>query len=116
MSIKRCAICNEEFCAKSGRYNYCSDECRKIGKYNNNKKYIERCKAAGKAYWTNYAYKPVVKHCKKCGTVLPDGRQTWCLDCLLLDYKLNKSPKAYQRLSLRGFTKTTILEEIRNRR
>lgn len=42
MKNKHCTICNNEFIPKSNRQKYCGEECYKIAKYQNNKKWNER--------------------------------------------------------------------------
>ena len=58
--------------------------------------------------------KKVVYKCAVCGEELQDGRQAYCLDCLLLGYKNAKKGEkrlAYKRLANRGYDKETILYE-----
>ena len=120
MYDKICKVCGNSFQAVNSRYTICSDECRKkhnreqnrernalyyksaIGKYKH-KKYNKE----------HYAY--VNKHCAKCGDPLTDGRQSYCLDCLLRDYLYNNTATTRQRLYNRGYDTEMILTEIEER-
>lgn len=119
MYTKNCPICGAEFETINSRYIYCSDACRKeadkrrCSKRNYN--YHLTHKYERHLYYKQH-YEPVEKYCEGCGKRLDDGRQSWCLDCLLDDYINNKSKVAYQRLSCRGYDKISILQEISLRR
>lgn len=120
MYTKTCPICGAEFEAANSRYKYCSDACRKEVENRrqtkrNNAEYYAAHKHKRKLYYKQH-YKPVEKNCQGCGKRLEDGRQSWCLDCLLDDYVNNKSRAAFQRLSCRGYDKAMIMEEINLRR
>lgn len=65
-----------------------------------------------------------MKTCKVCGAKLPDGRQQFCLNCLLKDFiKAKEESKkahnhlvtAYARLRSRGLDKKLIELEIEER-
>lgn len=116
MYTKICPVCNSKFEAANPRYKYCSVDCRKAveKEYQREKNRIYYNSTIGKAVHKRYYklhYKPVDKCCQGCGTKLEDGRQSWCLDCLLQDY-IKGSVKAIHRLNSRGFDKAMILEEI----
>lgn len=107
MYNKICYVCGKPFQAANPRYNTCSAECRRIRHNAMIKEW--RSKTAYKKKY-NY-YKPIEKLCAYCGDKLPDGRQTYCLKCLVKDYVQDKSFVAYQRLALRGFCKEDIFLE-----
>ena len=65
--------------------------------------------------WYKEHYVPVGKCCVECGNLLPDGRASYCLDCLLKDYASGNRRVAGQRLSCRGYDKEMILYEIKER-
>lgn len=92
---KICNICGKSYQSNYACSKYCSNNCRKIA--------------------TRNQYKSVKRKCDTCGDILPDGRQRWCIDCLLRDYKRNKSAQAYHRLENRGYTKESIILEIKKR-
>lgn len=92
---KICNICGKPYQSDSVSSKYCSHNCRKAA--------------------IRMRYNPVGARCRTCGSALADGRQWWCLDCLLRDYKRNKSAQAYHRLENRGYTKESIILEIKKR-
>lgn len=121
MYTKICPVCGMTFEAANSRYKYCSDECRKKRKYNANKAHLKEYYKTSRGIYARKTYykkhhKPVEKYCADCGKKLDDGRQTWCLDCLLKDYAENNSHIAYQRLANRGYDRELIMEEINSRR
>ena len=116
MYEKICKVCGKPFRAANPNYCLCSDECRKIRQtehnHNAHKKFVHTGRY--KKYLHNYYkahYKPTVHYCISCGDKLPDGRQRYCLKCLVKDYIENGSNAAYRRLQLRGYIKPDILEE-----
>lgn len=110
---KICIVCRKPFSAANPRYKMCSAECRK-------KHYAEYDKIRLKAYYHSGAgkkkhktyYKPVEKLCASCNKPLPDGRQTYCLRCLLLDFKYGDTDTAYKRLACRGYDTKAIWRTI----
>lgn len=115
---KICPVCGKVFDAKNPRYKYCTRECARTQwrvqnlKYNHSDKgrkaaRLRERKKARQRYLAN------PKLCASCGTPLPNGCQTYCIDCLLRDYKQNRTKKAYQRLSCRGFGAQEIWELIK---
>ena len=117
MYDKICVVCGKPFQAPNPRYIVCSDECRKVrSRYLQHKKAknrYEREKAHRQKY-DRERYTPVVKFCHSCGDVLPDGRQTFCLRCLVNDFMhgdYEHRRSAYRRLALRGYTKVDIISE-----
>ena len=92
---KVCNICGKPYSSDHVKSKYCSHNCYKTA--------------------MRMKYKPIVARCRTCGVALPDGRQWWCLDCLLRDYKQNKSLQAYHRLQNRGYDKELVLLEIKRR-
>lgn len=120
MIDKICPICSRKFQTINPRYKYCSDECRGKAEVLRKRKsalnYYRSTtgKIKRKQYYIQH-HQPVIKHCKSCGKSLDDARQTWCIECLLVDYIYNKSAIAYQRLSCRGYDKAMILEEAKTR-
>lgn len=119
MYDKICKICGKPFLAANPRYNICSEECRRenrrqYDKYKNHRYYrTEKATAKRKVYYKEH-YKPTVHYCQVCGDPLPDGRQTYCLRCLVSTYMTAEQPYkqiAYNRLALRGYDKAMILDE-----
>lgn len=116
MYKKICPICNRNFEVANSRYKYCSDECRKQQKRQNDRVHAKLYYHSSRGMHNYKAYyKPVEKYCPDCGKRLDDGRQTWCVDCLLKDYAETKSRIAYKRLSCRGYDRELITEEINSR-
>ena len=121
MYTKICPICSKQFEAVNNHYKYCSDECRakKHQQDNNERSRLWYSKSENKAkrkIYNSLHYKSVGKTCASCGTLLPDGRASFCLDCLLKDYDATHSSRAYQRLSSRGFDLQMIQHELNERR
>ena len=125
MIEKNCKICGKPFLAKQSNYLICSDECRKINeKYHRNrlsKRYDKDYRRAryGKGtdwYAKHYVKTRVIKHCKVCNCELPNGHQTYCLNCLLDMWANGNKKYAMHVLSCRGYDKTMILDEIAERR
>lgn len=115
--LKKCRICGAEFDAVNPNYCLCSDACRKIAHKESNKKNARRyyrqdvVRDKRKIYYREH-HKPVGKKCDMCGDVLPDGRATYCLTCLLKDHAQNPSIVTRKRLYNRGFDSLMIEEEI----
>ena len=65
--------------------------------------------------------KPTDKRCQDCGILLPHGKQTYCLDCLLRAYirtkgdSGNERKKIRHRLYNRGLDSKEIEYEIKKR-
>jgi hypothetical protein len=79
------------------------------------REYAEKAMAKRKEYYKEH-YKPTVHYCQVCGEPLPDGRQTYCLRCLVSTYMTAEQPYkqiAYNRLALRGYDKAMILDEAK---
>lgn len=120
MYNKVCKICGKEFQAVNKNYCLCSPECRKISERESHKDALRKYYATtlGKERSKRY-YKEhrtlVNKQCACCGTKLDDGRQSYCLNCLLKDYRDNPSVISRKRLYSRGFDKAMIEEEIKER-
>lgn len=115
-----CTECGKCFDSPNSNYKTCSTKCRteRSKRTNNQRMAIYRDTTINKYYRQVYYkehYVPVIKVCKSCGTVLDDGRQNFCLDCLLKDYLHGDHNTARQRLACRGYDKAMILEEIRIR-
>ena len=120
MYDKICKVCGGSFQAANPRYVICSDECRKAYAKTQSRKRsaIYYSTAIGKFKHKKYnrdRYIPVGKHCVDCGELLPDGRASYCLDCLLKDYAAGNKVVAGQRLACRGYDKAMILAEIKER-
>lgn len=115
--IKKCRICGAEFDAANPRYCLCSDECRKIAYKESNRRSMYKYnrqdvnKDKRKLYYKQHR-QLVSKKCGMCGEVLPDGRATYCLTCLLRDHAQNPSIVTRKRLYNRGFDSLMIKEEI----
>ena len=92
---KICATCGVRFLSENYNRKYCSQKCSK----------------------QSYRIRQDVpnKYCCNCGVQLSDGRQQWCLNCLLDDYKNTRSSLSYKRLTNRGYDKEMIEEELKNR-
>lgn len=120
MYDKICPICSRKFQTVNPRYKYCSEKCREKAEVLRKRKsastyyHTTTGKIKRKQYYIRH-HQPVIKCCKSCGKLLDDARQTWCMECLLVDYIYNKSAIAYQRLSCRGYDKAMILEEAKIR-
>lgn len=120
MYDKVCTVCGKPFQAVNSRYCICSPECRKKrdreikkrdakGRYEANKNYLKK-------YYREH-YVPVTKKCECCGADLPDGRQSFCLRCLVYNFMNGEGVvrrKAYSRLALRGYTKSDIISEAKS--
>ena len=68
--------------------------------------------------WKRKKYLASPKYCAICGAVLPNGCQTYCLDCLLKGFKYTEGEErkvAAHRLRNRGFTPPEIWREIEKR-
>lgn len=121
MLTKNCAICGQEFLALNKNHKYCSDDCRKKGFIIVNKEYNKQYRHSNayhiyRELYYKRTHKYVVKHCKTCGKQLDNGRQSWCIDCLLDDYTKTKSKEAVLRLASRGYNKAAIMQQLKNRR
>lgn len=118
MYDKVCKICGKQFQAINRNYCMCSPECRKISERESRKQTLRRYYATdlGKEKILRYYRKHRVlvdKMCACCGIKLDDGRQTYCLECLLRDYRDNHTPISVRRLYSRGLDKTMIKEELK---
>ena len=91
----KCVVCGRSFKSFCHNAKYCTIKCRnEILKRKRN---------------------PKRKFCSTCGKELADGRQTWCLECLLLDYQNTHSSISYKRLCNRGYDRIIIEEELKKR-
>ena len=119
MYDKICPVCGSAFQSPNPCYKYCSDPCRKTvsdkRKREYSRIYYQKTLDAQRAYRKKH-YKHVGRCCEDCGALLPDGRQRYCLDCLLKDYIENKSRIAYARLACRGYDRELIALELQSRR
>lgn len=108
-----CAICNTTFENNSTHFRkYCSDECATEGKRIAADKYVKTHK--DKIQEKRNKLKKIAV-CLGCGDILPNAKQTRCLNCLLRDYKYHYCETAYSRLHSRGYDKETIEYEIKER-
>ena len=108
-----CRICGTPFETTSPKKCTCSPECSKIYEKRRHKMYRETPEAKAlmrKRYLENY--KPRIRYCRICGEKLPDGRQKFCLRCLLHEYIYGNYRLAYKRLVLRGYDGDSIRREI----
>lgn len=115
-----CRECGKPFDSPNPRYVTCSAECRDSYRRKQEKERMASYREtnANKRYRKIYYkehYKYVNKTCKSCGDKLTDGRQSFCLTCLLIDYLHGDHNTARQRLACRGYDKAMILEELQNR-
>ena len=121
MYTKVCTICGQKFDTNSHCSKYCSDKCRTEGNALRHKAYNKQYRKTPHylSYKIDYhknKYQPVIKYCKICGDKLNDGRWAYCINCLLEDYLRTKSKVAFMRLANRGYNKSLIIKELRNRR
>ena len=85
---KTCVVCGKSFLAANPLYCLCSNDCRAKRKTVYKKRYEkthaeairEQRRKRNEKYREQHKNK---HHCKTCGTVLPNGCQKYCLDCLL---------------------------------
>lgn len=116
MHDKICKVCGESFQTADTRRKYCSDKCFK--EHERERLAIFNRTSIGKFKRKQYRkehYTPVGKCCVECGDPLTDGRQSYCLDCLLRDYLYNNTATTRQRLYNRGYDTEMILTEIEER-
>lgn len=117
---KMCRICGKVFDAKQSNYVCCSPECGETNRKMKKKNYIltetqrEKNNERNRMYYKK-TRKPTTKTCKSCGALLSHGRMTYCLDCLLKDFKLNNTRQARHRLENRGYTAMDAWLEIKQR-
>ena len=83
--IKVCAICGKEFEANHGRCKYCSDDCKRIAKHQNNRKWYQNHKEKHKEHNRKYRQvrrKNMIKVCDICGSKFetPNSRRKYCSD------------------------------------
>lgn len=118
---KRCIVCGKSFLAANSLYCLCSNECRAKRKlvYKNRyeKTHAEAIREQNRKRDKKYREQHKKKYrCKTCGTVLLNGCQKYCLDCLLRAYQSKEQrPWAYAVLCCRGYDKETIISEIEER-
>lgn len=124
----KCQMCGKIFLAKQSNYNLCSPECRKarVKQLNRSenytlqrKNYYKEKRSKGTSYYekryAEYSAKNrVIKYCEICGTELPNGKQKFCLDCLLKGWQ-NGDKRCRRILECRGYDATMIREEIDQR-
>lgn len=120
--IKQCKICGTEFETVNSRYCCCSDNCRKIHYRNlqskNRSENREKRNEQRRFFYRLEHRKGLLENPKKCAVCqqpLSDRRQTFCLDCLLKDYKYNNNKQSMQRLFSRGYSSKEIWDEINTR-
>lgn len=118
---KTCVVCGKSFLAANPLYCICDDECRAKRKTVYKKRYEkthaeairEQNRKRNKKYREQHKNK---YHCKTCGTVLPNGCQKYCLDCLLRAYQSAETHYwAAGVLRCRGYDKVAIDSEIEER-
>lgn len=98
--MKKCVVCGKEFKPYRNTNLYCSEECRKIGKYKYTKEYTEMLRKdfdrgeiirnrAREYYRKKVGYKPPI--CKICGKVIEDSmpNQKYHIECVL--YKISRT-------------------------
>lgn len=115
----QCRVCGKEFQATNSNYCYCSKECRYIGTKKSRREYARDFNRTDKhrLQRKNYYLRNrtlVDKFCAVCGVKLPDARQTYCLECLLKDYRDTHSQTSIHRLYSRGFDIQMITEAVKN--
>jgi predicted nucleic acid-binding Zn ribbon protein len=77
---KICVICAKPFTTHNSHYKTCSPQCSVAYDKEYRKAYDKYRRDAG---LIPNRYVKVVRHCKLCNNRLPDGRQTYCLYCLV---------------------------------
>lgn len=117
---KTCIVCGKSFLAANPLYCLCSNDCRAKRKAAYNKRYEKEHITREQKRKRNKKYREQHKkkyHCKTCGTVLPNGCQKYCLDCLLRAYQ-SKEQRSWAKdvLHSRGYDKEAIINEIEERR
>lgn len=115
---KTCVVCGKSFLAANPLYCLCSDDCRAKRKAAYDKRYkkthAEAIREQMKKYKGRYKKK---YYCKTCGTVLPNGCQKYCLDCLLRAYQSEEQRSwAKDVLHSRGYDEVMIESEIAERK
>ena len=118
---KTCVVCGKSFLAANPLYCLCSNDCRAKRKTVYKKRYekthAEAIREQRRKSNEKYRERHKNKHrCKTCGTVLPNGCQKYCLDCLLKAYqKAETHSWAAGVLRCRGYDKVAIDSEIEER-
>lgn len=119
--MKTCKWCGKAFEVDYTFRKYCCKECAKAAdkivrlEYKN--KNEDKIKKRQREYYKKH-HKRKISYCKMCGVELPHGKQEYCLNCLLKDYKHSAGKAhttAYSRLSNRGYDKEMIEYEIEQR-
>ena len=111
MHNKICVICNKPFTTINSRYKTCSPNCRDAYDKEYRRRYDKYRRDAG---LVPYYYVRVTKQCKLCDTRLPDGRQTYCLRCLVNGFvhgDTNFREKCRGLLNCRGYSVEDIWDE-----
>ena len=117
---KICKICGKVFSARQSNYVCCSPACSKTNRQIKQRSYIltesqrEKNNERNRMYYRK-TWKPTTKTCKTCGALLPHGRMTYCIDCLLRDFKQNGTRQARHRLENRGYSVIDAWIEIKQR-
>lgn len=122
MKVKKtCIVCGKSFLAANPLYCLCSNDCRAKRKTVYKKRYekthAEAIREQNRKRNKKYREQRRKKyHCKTCGTVLPNGCQKYCLDCLLRTYQSEEQRSwAKDVLHSRGYDETMIDSEIAER-
>lgn len=115
MVEKSCCICGKLFQAKAVNIQCCSSQCKTEKRKQSNMRYKK-----GSEYWAIhypqlYAKRRIIKYCKICNCELPNGKQSYCIECLLKEYFQGNKQKAFHILSCRGYNTIMINEEIKQR-
>lgn len=118
--MKKCVICGKLFEPKQSNYTTCSKECSIANARFRSKAWLKTDVGAKKMKEYQRRYRKAhqgenTKVCKTCDKPLENGNQTYCLNCLLKDYKYNNSHTAIRRLNNRGISAKDAREEIRLR-
>lgn len=118
--IAKCKICGAEFIQKQSNYTICSDECRKINMKEWQKQWDKRNPERKIIHNKNYRLKKfgynknrIGKKCRICNEVLKKACQTYCVKCILKNWKYSDKKTRWGNMMLcRGYDKEMMLDEI----
>lgn len=110
MYEKECPICNKMFYSQNRKKIYCSSLCRKRHDSLKSKEKYNKQK-----YLEYYKQHRIIKNCAICNKALPNGKQSYCMDCLLKEYLHGDTKRARHILECRGYDKATIQYELKQR-
>lgn len=112
--INTCKICGKKFTARQSNYIICSPECRKVNMQQHSKNYYDepaKVHIYNKRYYQKHRSLKL-RSCLLCGSILPDARQKYCIDCILNMFLYGNRTKAVHILSCRGYDVPMIQDLI----